>query len=94
MQKWRDEGWYVERTEHWDSFARRRKDLLGFGDLLCLTTGRAVLVQVTTKSNMSARIKKINGLDTSAHWKQSGGQIVVEGWYKQDRRWQCKSVTL
>ena len=92
MEKWRKAGWFVEHTEHWDHFAKRRKDLLGFADWIALTDGVAVLGQSTSRDNISARIKKINSLDSAARWRTSGGRIVVEGWDKFQGKWRVKSI--
>jgi hypothetical protein len=59
----RELGYHVEKTEQWIPGANIRKDLFGFGDLLCIHTDRympMVIVQATSSSNVAARVKKIH----------------------------------
>lgn len=53
-------GYVVGITEHWNHFAKIRQDLFGFCDLIAIREGCPILfVQVTSYSNISARVKKI-----------------------------------
>lgn len=89
----------VEKVEHWNHFARRRHYLLGFGDLLCVGTESGfLLVQVTTRGQMSARRAKILGKQqpgdrkpaeyaeyrrkAAEAWLAAGGRIAVHGWHQ------------
>lgn len=81
-----------------------RKDLFGFADLIALdkSGGPPILIQVTSRSNVSARIKKIRteGTGKGQHavelaeiaewWLRAGGRIFVEGWEKKGNRWGCR----
>lgn len=88
----RERGYYAEIVEHWNQWARRRVDLLGFGDILCLRGDEALMVQTTSGSNASARIAKINGLQTAALWKESPNRkIVVHAWAKRGERGKRKT---
>ena len=94
LKLWRGEDWYSEIVEYWNPFANKRKDLLGFADILCLRIGDPqVLLQVTSDSNMSARKKKILALDTAYLWLCTGGRIVVEGWKKRPQTKGSKRMT-
>ena len=61
----KERGYHVEVVERFIPGANIRKDLLGFGDLLCFKVAhkmageRLVLVQTTSKSNMKARVDKV-----------------------------------
>ena len=61
-----DCGYHVETVERWIPGANIRKDLFGFGDLLCvpikhaLTLHKPAIIQCTSASNFSARVKKVN----------------------------------
>jgi hypothetical protein len=79
-------GYIVARGEQWIPGANIRRDLFGFGDLLVAmpeapcTDGYIALVQVTTKSNMNAREKKIRSLPEFRAWWNSGGLVYLHGW--------------
>jgi len=36
LREMRKRGYTAFVVEHWDSFARKRRDLFGFADILCL----------------------------------------------------------
>jgi hypothetical protein len=88
------QGYHVARGEHWNSFARIRQDLYGFGDLLVTNGDHIALVQVTTTGNMGAREKKIFSLPVHRIWLSSGGRIFVHGWAKRGARGKRKTWTL
>jgi hypothetical protein len=56
-------GYVSQTVESYNYFAKKRKDLWGFGDLLAMNytdpTHKLVAVQSTSKSNVSARYAKI-----------------------------------
>ena len=73
----------VAVTERWCSFTRRKHDLFGFADLIWVSDSGVTLVQTTSISNMSARIKKIFESDNSVPWMLAPStRIVVQGWRK------------
>jgi len=73
-------GYQVFRVEYWNSFARKRYDLIGC-DLLVLKEGEPpTLIQVTTAEHRNARINKLNGLQSALLWVRIGGKILVHGW--------------
>ena len=78
----------VEVVEHWNPFARIRKDLFGWADLLCVDNDTVIAVQVTSKSNMSARRRKIREAQSAALWLESPNRkILLHGWHKVKGRW-------
>ena len=103
--KWcREQGFIVEKVEHWNSFARIRQDLFGFADLIVLDGSQgSCLIQVTTKSNFIARRYKI--LKEAAvrikamAWLTAGNRIVIHGWAMdgpRDKRkkWNLRSESI
>jgi hypothetical protein len=49
-----------------------------------------VAVQVTSKSNMSARRRKIREAQSAALWLESPHRkILLHGWHKVKGRWVC-----
>ncbi len=90
----RDLGYMVATVEHYNSFTRRKHDLFGCIDLLCIGNGETVAVQVTSKSNLSARKHKIEEAEAYPEMLRSGWRIVLHGWWKENNRWQLKEVEL
>jgi hypothetical protein len=89
----RERGFYAEVTEHWNPFARKRKDLFGFIDVLCLgDCGTIVGVQTTSASNVAARISKIAESQLIGRCRKAGIKILVHGWRKVKGRWRVREV--
>jgi hypothetical protein len=82
LEHMRKQGYSCAIVEHWNSFVRRRQDLFGFIDVLCLRDGETVAVQTTSASNMSERIKKIADHENVAAVRAAGWKIIVHGWRK------------
>lgn len=85
-------GYHVENGEHYSSFSRRYHDLFGFADLLCVhkETGDQILVQATTRTNVSARVNKIATHENLPIVRKANYGIEVHGWFKKDNRWQVR----
>jgi len=84
----RAQGFVVDILEHWQAFAKRRKDLYGFGDVMATGNGMNVIVQTTSWSNVGARRKKILSDKcrvAALSWIVCGGQVWVHGWKKIER---------
>lgn len=76
----RDRGYWCQRVETWNPFAKVRVDLCGC-DVLALKEGQApVLIQATTASHRNARVEKLNNTPSAKLWKATGGRILVHGW--------------
>ena len=89
-----DLGYLVARTEHWNSFAKIRQDLFGFIDLVALCVGGTTGVQVTSRANMSSRVKKIKESEFYEKIKRAGWDIEVHGWDKKDGKWRMQREVL
>lgn len=91
-----EQGYVPVLTEHYDMRTRRKHDLFGFCDFLGLGERDVLAVQVTSKANMSARIKKIASdelADIVAAVRKAGIRIEVWGFFKlANGRWDCKVV--
>ena len=94
MKLLREEGYFVWHCETWCAFTKRKKDLLGFADLLALRSKRTVAVQTTSRANLSARRKKILNAESYKHWKEAGNEVLLHGWFKKANRWQVKTEAL
>lgn len=80
----RADGWYCEIVEHWNHFTKRRHDLFGFVDILCLKEGtRPLLVQVTS-TGVSARVQKVAASPLLPLVRLSF-DIEVHGWRKNSK---------
>lgn len=89
-------GWHVANVEKYIAAIRQRKDAYGWGDLLICnpTLGQIALVQVTSGSNLAARLKKAKGIGSLVAWLTAGGRLFAHGWAKQGPRGQAKHWTL
>jgi len=91
----RDRGMFAYVVEKWVPQARKRIDVAGFGDLLAWSpVSGCVLIQTTTGSHVAARTRKIleDCREPALAWIASGGRIVVHGWRKIRRKWECREV--
>lgn len=87
------QGYTVDIVEHWIPWAKRRKDLYGFIDLLCVGDGETVAVQTTSGSNVSARVKKISEHENVGAVRKAGWKILVHGWRRNSKgRYVLKEV--
>lgn len=55
------------------------RDLLGFGDILALKD-HVLIVQTTSATNVSARVKKIQRCESFEACKRAGIRVHVHGW--------------
>jgi hypothetical protein len=77
-------GYKCDLVESYNHFSRRKKDLFNIFDILAIGNGETVGIQITSKSNMSSRIKKISESEFLPELVRSGWRLVVIGWYKKD----------
>lgn len=76
-------GWTCAVVERWNPHARIRQDLFGFADLLAMKAGYTPkLIQVTSGSNVAARVAKIIAEPRALLALRSGFAIEVHGWRK------------
>ena len=90
LKRMRESGDYalVKVVERWNAFARIRQDLWNFDILGITTKGETHAIQVTTKGNVNARIKKITDSEFTPHLRDANWTLLVEGWYKPKSRWE------
>lgn len=92
----RECGYSCAKAEYWNAFAKRRKDLYDFFDIIAMDPmSKSIIgVQCTTTSNMSSRIKKAKTpgiVENMKLWKLCGGEIWVIGWSKKGDRGKRKT---
>ena len=81
----RDQGYLPWIVEHWCHFSRKRMDLWGFADLLCVRDGEVLAVQVTSGSNVSARAKKIAENEHVGTVRKAGVRVLIHGWRRNSK---------
>ena len=92
----RKRGYIAENTEHWNAHAKVSQDLYGFVDVIGVRKEELVLVQTTSWTAMSSRLKKVRQSE-AARWLITvpGVRIVLHGWKKTKTeggavRWKVK----
>ena len=68
------------------------KDLFGIIDVLAVREGETLAVQVTSRSNVSTRLRKIADSDSIADIRAAGWTVHVHGWDKRNGEYRCKTV--
>ena len=80
----KDRGYKCDIVESYNAFTKRKKDLFGIFDILAIGSGETLGVQITSKSNISSRIKKIEESEYLPLLLDAGWRIIVFGWFKKD----------
>lgn len=83
------EGAYYDIVETFNHMTMRRKDVLGFIDILTFDAlGRCVGLQVTGSGGTSSRRKKIihERRKQAMLWLQAGNLIVIHDWVKRKKK--------
>ena len=94
-KKLREEGYLVEIVERYNSFSRKRHDLLGLFDVIALKNDQLIGIQITTESNNSARYRKMT--DESSHlkpWLMTNNEAWIITWKKIKHRWRYRKRIL
>lgn len=84
----KDQGWTVQVVEKWNQWAGVRQDLFGCIDLVVLdgAGGGPLGVQVTSGSNVSARLTKSRQEPRLQQWLASPARFEVWGYGKRKKR--------
>jgi hypothetical protein len=98
----RKRNWTAQVVEHWNGFARRRIDLFGVIDIVCLSEfddhGNGVLhimgVQCCAGSSHAPRRTKILNEPRARDWILAGGRLELWSWAKRAARGKRKTWTL
>ena len=78
-----ERGYQCDIVESYNSFTKRKKDLFNLFDILAIGQGETVAIQLTSKSNMSTRIRKISESPILPELLRSNWRVLVVGWYKK-----------
>jgi hypothetical protein len=92
LAKLRKEGWRPWVVETFNHFTKTRLDLFHVGDVLAIRGAETLLVQATSYSNVSARVRKIADADATPAIREAGWRLEVWGWHKVGRFWQARIV--
>jgi hypothetical protein len=91
----RELGYLVEIVEKSIPKTFIKKDLFGFADLLAIRKDEVLLVQVTSGSNVSARVKKITDNEHLPAVREAGMRVEVQGWTKKaDGKYHIRVIDL
>jgi hypothetical protein len=91
IEIFKDRGYVCDVVESYNFFTKRKKDLFTIFDVLAVGNGETLGIQITSKSNMSARIKKIENAEVLPHLIAAGWRVIVIGFFKQQNgRYACK----
>jgi hypothetical protein len=80
----RSQGMKPWIVEYWNPFARKRVDLYGCIDILCIGNGETWAVQ-TTSTGVASRVKKITESEYFPVMLESGWRVFVHGWAKNTK---------
>lgn len=89
---WADGCQLVQKVETWNPWAKKRNDLFECWDVLAIRDGQTIAVQTTSRSNISARVKKIAECESTAHLRKAGWILLVHGWDKHEGIFRLKVV--
>nr|PZN20235.1 MAG: hypothetical protein DIU78_19625 [Pseudomonadota bacterium] len=85
----------VQVVERYIPQARKRIDLYGIADILCVSESEIVAVQTTSASNVAARVSKLTESPALPILRKAGVKILVHGWRKNAKgRWTLREVDL
>ena len=91
----RKDGWLVAVVEHTIPKTFIKRDLFGMWDLIGIRDGETMAIQVTSGSNVSARVRKIEDNENLSACRKAGWLLVVHGWRKNIKgRWTLRVVDL
>lgn len=78
-----EKGYVCDVVESYNAFTKRKKDLFSIFDVLAVGNGETIGIQITSKSNMSSRIKKISESNMLPHLLGAKWRVVVIGFFKK-----------
>jgi len=93
IKKLEEEGWIPQVVEQWIPYAKKRRDLYGFIDILAIKDADVLAIQATTRSHVSDRVKKIENSKYVDAVRKCAWSIEVWGWYQtKDGDWKVRIV--
>ena len=87
-------------VEKYNSFAKFRSDMFGFGDIVAIhpALSGVLAINATTIPNISNHLKKYQDNESLKLWLQCGNRFVIHAWGLQGARgkrkvWVLKEIT-
>lgn len=91
-------GWFYEITEHWNQYIRRRHDLFGFCDILCIDGSRIVAIQAMG-ADIGKHKQKMYENEFVIPWLKANNDLEMWAWRKLKKvrgkkatYWHCKKI--
>jgi hypothetical protein len=95
LQLLRQSGYSACVVERFLTQAGIRKDAFGADILACHPVRQELLlVQATTASNLSSRVRKTKALPEVKAWLRAGGKFECWGWFQKGGRWDCRRAPI
>jgi hypothetical protein len=84
----RDQGYHAEVVEQTKRVPGKvwKVDLWNFIDIIAIRRGEVLGVQVTSRSNVSSRVKKITDSPLLPLVREAGIRVLVQGWDGEQMR--------
>ena len=94
LRKLKNDGWTtVQIVEYFVPFAKVRRDLFGFIDVLAVKDGDTLGIQCTTFNNRLARVRKIEDSDHLPVLRSANWSLEVWGWRKnKSNKWEVDII--
>ena len=77
----KENRWLYYVTETWNHYSKKRGDLFGFCDVLCLDGERTVAVQACG-ADYQEHVRKIHECYYVVPWLEAGNEIQIWSWRK------------
>lgn len=88
-------GWTVGVVEQTIPHTFIKRDLFGMFDLIAIKSFVTMGIQVTSRSNVTARVKKIEEEPRLLDVREAGWIVMVHGWDKdKEGNWRLKEVDI
>ena len=71
-------GSTFDKAEHWNQWSKTRKDLFNTIDIVVLYNG--IIGLQVCGSDWQEHIRKIEENESTKHWLNQGGRLVLMGW--------------
>ena len=93
----RASGYVADVCERWLPRVNRRRDLFHAADVIAVRPAarEILLVQCTSRANLSARVRKVRARFEVAAWLKAGGAFECWGWFESSTgRWDVSRIAL
>lgn len=90
LKSLRDDGYFAQVVERWDSFSRKKHDLFGIIDVLAIGNCETLAIQVTSRSNGASRRTKMQAAPELQSMVDAGWRVQLWLFDKPTTRWRKK----